>query len=82
MKDKINFTTINGDEVKWMWTPDELDKEYQAVLELIRKDTAWNRAIEEIKDWGAYIQETDGETDLLKGINFCLDIIKKHVYCD
>ena len=56
--------------------------EYQAVLELIWKDAAWNKAIAEIKDWGAYIQETDGETDQLKGINFCLSIIKTHLYCD
>ena len=39
-----------------------------------------HKAIEEINDWGAYIQETEGETDQLKGINFCLDIIKKHLY--
>ena len=56
--------------------------EHEAVLELIWKDTAWKRAIAEINDWGAYIQETDGETDQLKGINFCLGIIKKHLYCD
>lgn len=30
MENKINFTTINcdGDEVKWSWTPDELEEKY------------------------------------------------------
>ena len=50
--------------------------------DLMLKGSAWNKAIEEIKDWGAYIQEIDGETDQLKGINFCLSIIKKHLCCD
>lgn len=30
MEHKINFTTINsdGNEVKWSWTPDELEEKY------------------------------------------------------
>lgn len=56
--------------------------EHQAVLKLIWKDTAWNKIIQEIEDWGAYIHKTDGETDILKGIKFCRSIIKKHLYCD
>ena len=56
--------------------------EHQAVLGLIRKDTAWNKIIKEIEDWGAYIHETYGETDMLEGIKLCRSIIKKHLYCD
>ena len=37
-----------------------------------------DKIIDEIMDTGAYEQEVNGETEFLKGINYCLEIIDKY----
>lgn len=42
------------------------------------QESIFDKVKDEIMDTGAYEQEVNGETEFLKGINYCLEIIDKY----
>ena len=47
-------------------------------IEALEKESILDKVRDEIMDTGAYEQEVNGETEFLKGINYCLEIIDKY----
>ena len=47
-------------------------------VEALEQESLLDNVIAEIMDTGAYEQEVNGETEFLKGINYCLEIIDKY----
>lgn len=43
-----------------------------------RNEDIFDKIITEIEDTGAYEQEINGNTEYLKGITYCLNIINKY----
>ena len=46
--------------------------------DLISRQAVLDKLIDEIMDTGAYEQEVNGNTEFLKGINYCLSVIDKY----
>ena len=49
-----------------------------AAIKALEQKPILDKIIDEIMDTGAYEQEVNGNTEFLKGINYCLDIIDKY----
>ena len=47
-------------------------------IKALDQESIFDKIIDEIMDTGAYEQEVNGETEFLKGINYCLEIIDKY----
>lgn len=47
-------------------------------IKALEQDSILDKVIDEIMYTGAYEQEVNGETEFLKGINYCLEIIDKY----
>ena len=47
-------------------------------IEALDQESMLDKIIDEIMDTGAYEQEVNGNTEFLKGINYCLGIIDKY----
>ena len=47
-------------------------------IEALEQEPILDKVIDEIMDAGAYEQEVYGETEFLKGINYCLGVIDKY----
>ena len=47
-------------------------------IKALEKQSIFDKVKDEIMDTGAYEQEVNGETEFLKGINYCLEIIDKY----
>ena len=47
-------------------------------LTILNKELILDKLRDEIMDTGAYEQEVNGDTEFLKGINYCLDVIDKY----
>jgi len=68
----------------------EIDDEYVTITreqgyealrvarEALEKKPIIDKLIDEIMDIGAYEQEVNGNTEFLKGINYCLGVIDKY----
>ena len=55
------------------------DSYYQGFNDAKNKyDERIKQAIDEITDQGAYFHEIAGDTDYVKGISFCLDVLNKY----
>ena len=68
-------------KVQWYLTdylPFEDLEELEEIIKALEKESILDKVIDEIMDTGAYEQEVNGETEFLKGINYCLDIIDKY----
>ena len=68
-------------QVQWYLTdylPFEDLEELEEIIKALEKESILDKVIDEIMDTGAYEQEVNGETEFLKGINYCLDIIDKY----
>ena len=48
-------------------------------IKALDQESIFDKVIDEIMDTGAYEQEVNGDTEFLKGINYCLEIIDKYV---
>ena len=47
-------------------------------IKALEKEPIIDKLIDEIIDTGAYEQEVNGNTEFLKGINYCLGVIDKY----
>ena len=47
-------------------------------IEALDQESMLDKIRDEIMDTGAYEQEVNGETEFLKGINYCLGVIDKY----
>ena len=47
-------------------------------IEALDQESMLDKIIDEIMDTGAYEQEVNGNTEFLKGINYCLGVIDKY----
>ena len=52
-------------------------EQYEELCNKAKKYDELVKAIAEIKDTGAYEQEVRGQTEFLKGINYCLNTLNK-----
>ena len=50
----------------------------QIAIKALEKESLLDKIKAEIMDTGAYEQEVNGETEFLKGINYCLGVIDKY----
>ena len=56
----------------------ELIEAYGYVIKALEQEPILDKVIAEIMDTGAYEQEVNGNTEFLKGINYCLSVIDKY----
>ena len=56
----------------------ELIEAYGYVIKALEQEPILDKLIDEIMDTGAYEQEVNGNTEFLKGINYCLSVIDKY----
>ena len=47
-------------------------------VKALEQESLLDKIIDEITDTGAYEQEVNGNTEFLKGINYCLGVIDKY----
>ena len=47
-------------------------------IKALEEEPVLDKVIDQIMDTGAYEQEANGETEFLKGINYCLGVIDKY----
>ena len=47
-------------------------------IKALEQESIIDKLRDEIIDTGAYEQEVNGDTEFLKGINYCLDVIDKY----
>ena len=47
-------------------------------IKALDQEAIFDKIIAEIMDTGAYEQEVNGNTEFLKGINYCLGVIDKY----
>ena len=47
-------------------------------IKALEQESTIDKLRDEIMDTGAYEQEVNGNTEFLKGINYCLGVIDKH----
>ena len=47
-------------------------------IKALEQESIIDKLRDEIMDTGAYEQEVNGNTEFLKGINYCLGVIDKH----
>ena len=47
-------------------------------IKALDQESMLDKIIDEIMDTGAYEQEVNGNTEFLKGINYCLGVINKY----
>ena len=68
----------------YVFNPLDLDKSTKIntaldkAIKALDQESIFDKVIDEIMDTGAYEQEVNGETEFLKGINYCLGIIDKY----
>ena len=68
----------------YIFNPLDLDKSTRIntaldmAIKALDQESIFDKVIYEIMDTGAYEQEVNGETEFLKGINYCLEIIDKY----
>ena len=68
----------------YVFNPLDLDKSTKIntaldkAIKALDQESIFDKVIDEIMDTGAYEQEVNGETEFLKGINYCLEIIDKY----
>ena len=68
----------------YIFNPLDLDKSTRIntaldmAIKALDQESIFDKVIDEIMDTGAYEQEVNGETEFLKGINYCLEIIDKY----
>ncbi len=61
--------------------PEEFNDYLQSINQVINwleQESILDKIRAEIMDTGAYEQETNGKTEFLKGINYCLGVIDKY----
>ena len=56
----------------------EIEGDYEIVRKYKEQEPILDKLIDEIMDTGAYEQEVNGNTEFLKGINYCLGVIDKY----
>ena len=68
----------------YIFNPLDLDKSTRIntaldmAIKVLEQSPILDKVRDEIMDTGAYEQEVNGNTEFLKGINYCLDIIDKY----
>ena len=68
----------------YIFNPLDLDKSTRVntaldmAIKALEQESIFDKIRDEIMDTGAYEQEVNGNTEFLKGINYCLDIIDKY----
>ena len=56
----------------------EIEGDYEIVRKYKEQESILDKVRAEIMDTGAYEQEVNGNTEFLKGINYCLSVIDKY----
>ena len=56
----------------------ELIEAYGYVIKALEQQPILDKVRAEIMDTGAYEQEVNGNTEFLKGINYCLSVVDKY----
>ena len=54
------------------------DKDVVEIIKALEQESIIDKLRDEIMDTGAYEQEVNGNTEFLKGINYCLGVIDKY----
>ena len=68
----------------YIFNPLDLDKSTRVntaldmAIKALEQESIFDKIRDEIMDTGAYEQEVNGNTEFLKGINYCLEIIDKY----
>ena len=82
---KVSGSACIGDECSTQYgagTMGEVIENLEAISKILEQkvsqENALNAIKEELTDTGAFEQEVHGQTDFLKGINYCLTVINKH----
>jgi len=82
---KVNGNPCIGDECSTQYgagTMGEVIENLEAISKILEQKVSQENALdavkEELTDTGAFEQEVHGQTDFLKGINYCLTVLSKH----
>lgn len=54
------------------------DEAIDVAIKALEQEDILEKIVAEIEDTGAYEQEVNGETEYVKGITYCLNIIDKY----
>lgn len=60
------------------YLPIEDYAELEEIIKALKQEPVLDKVRAEIIDTGAYEQEVNGNTEFLKGINYCLGVIDKY----
>ena len=75
---QVNHILVNDDDYWTENTHEPLNTAFSMAIKALEKESIFDKVRDEIMDTGAYEQEVNGNTEFLKGINYCLGVIDKH----
>lgn len=78
MLKQVNYILVNDDDYWTENTHKPLNTAFSMAIKALEQESIIDKLIAEIMDTGAYEQEVNGNTEFLKGINYCLGVIDKY----
>ena len=75
---QVNHILVNDDDYWTENTHEPLNTAFSMAIKALEQESILDKVRAEIMDAGAYEQEVNGNTEFLKGINYCLGVIDKY----
>ena len=75
---QVNYILVNDDDYWTENTHEPLNAAFSMAIKALEQESLLDKVRAEIMDTGAYEQEVNGNTEFLKGINYCLGVIDKY----
>ena len=75
---QVNHILVNDDDYWTENTHEPLNTAFSMAIKALEQESLLDKVRDEIMDTGAYEQEVNGNTEFLKGINYCLGVIDKY----